>query len=128
MFVLLLCSTQLFIPSILFAYATHQRTLTFSFLISYIGSSLYYINYDGSEVFHALDLYTARTSAIINFLYAWWYVKPFYMSVILLNNVIMTYMHSCILYYYSDPTWVYAHIYFHIWTEITRLVITYEGR
>lgn len=127
MFVPLLLSSQLFLPSIWYAYITQQRILLFSFIMTYLGSTQYYINYDGDEMYHRIDVIIARTTAIINFFYTIYYIKPYYLSIVLLHNMTLTYLLSCILYHYNEPLWLTMHIYFHIVANITATLITYEG-
>ena len=127
MLIQLLLSSQLFLISIWYAYITQQKILIFSFTISYLGSTQYYINYHPNGKYHLIDLVTARTGAMINFLYTFYYIKPYYLSILLLHNITLIYILSYTLYYYKEPIWVKIHIYFHIWTTITSLLITYEG-
>ena len=127
MFIPLLLSSQLFLPSIWYAYITQQQILLFSFLMTYLGSTQYYINYERDEIYHRIDLVTARTGAMINFFYTLYYIKPHYLSIVLLHNMTLTYLLSHIFYYYKEPIWLTMHIYFHIWVSITTILITYEG-
>ena len=127
MFIPLLLSSQLFLPSIWYAYITQQHILLFSFTMSYLGSTQYYINNERDELYLRIDLMTARTGAVINFLYTLYYVKPYYLSIVLLHNITLTYLLSCIFHYYKESIWLTMHIYFHIWVSITTILITYEG-
>ena len=127
MFIPLLLSSQLFLPSIWYAYTTQQHILLFSSTMTYLGSTQYYINYERDEIYHRIDLVTARTGAMINFFYTLYYIKPHYLSIVLLHNMTLTYLLSCIFYYYKEPIWLTMHIYFHIWASITIILITYEG-
>ena len=127
MFIQLLLSSQLFLPSIWYAYITQQRILLFSFTMSYLGSTQYYINYERDELYHGIDLVTARTGAMIDFFYTLYYIKPYYLSIVLIHNVTLTYLLSNIFYYYKEPIWLTMHIYFHIWISITCFLITCEG-
>lgn len=127
MLVPLLLSSQLFLPSIWYAYITQQHVLLFSFIMVYSGSTQYYINYEGDEIYHRIDLVTARIGIMINFFYTLYYIKPYYLSIVLLHNITLTYLLSCMLHYYEESVWLTMHIYFHIWANITAFLITYEG-
>lgn len=127
MFVPLLLSSQLFLPSIWYAYVTQQRILMISFTMTYLGSTQYYINYEGDEMYHRIDVFIARTTALINCMYTLYYIKPYYLSLVLLHNMTLTYFLSCIFYDYNNPIWLYMHMYFHIVANITAHFITYEG-
>jgi hypothetical protein len=128
MLIQLLLSSQLFLLPLSYSYITKQWILLFSFTISYLGSTQYYINYkDGENVHHLIDVITARTGAIIDFFYTFYYIKPYYLSFLLLHNVTVTYLLSRICYQYKHPLWVIIHLYFHICTTFTWVLITFEG-
>lgn len=123
----LLISSQLFLPSIYFSLITYQYSLTCSLVTTYVGSSLFYIYNKENNLFHKIDLITARTTCIFNFIYTFIYIQPVYISFILLHNMALPYFISCMMYYNKNPLWYKMHIYFHIWANITAFIVIYEA-
>ena len=122
----LFMSSQLFLISISYSIIRSQFLLTFSLITTYTGSSLFYIFYKENGFFHKLDIVTSRTTCVFNLMYTLIYMRPIYISFILLHNMVLTYIISCIMYYNKNPLWYKCHIYFHIWTNITALIIITE--
>ena len=122
----LFMSSQLFLPSIYYSLISSQYLLACSLITTYTGSSLFYMFHKENGFFHKVDLITARTTCVFNLIYTLMYMRPLYISFVLLHNMTLTYIISCMMYYNKNPLWYKCHVYFHIWSNITAFIIITE--
>lgn len=119
---ILVATTQLFLPAVWFAYVSHEYVLMCSVLMAYAGSTSFHSLGTEFDTLHHIDIMTSRTSFAINLVYSLQYVPISYL-ILLSNNLASAYLISRILYTSDNPLWLYAHIYFHTWTMLSSFLL-----
>ena len=123
----LLGTTTTFIIPILYSYKKQYRLLSYSTALSLIGSLNYWKN-PAILYNRTIDCITGRLSLLSYIYCGFFYIYPFYPSMIGYFNLSMIYRFydlSCKTYEKNDSTWIKYHILFHLYTTFSKLYVIY---